>query len=113
MLQTHGFSAYFGISEIIVDGEVEAALLIRPSRPERGALRNVINAGRGAVDADVLLDGQRLKRTAKTCGPDIAVLVSSLRKATFADDGGKRAVRRGEHEISRKPLRGECRVIPV
>jgi hypothetical protein len=21
--------------------------------------------------------------------------------------------RRGEHEISRKPLRGECRVIPV
>ena len=83
MLQTHGFSAYFGISEIIVDGEVEAALLIRPSRPERGALRNVINAGRGAVDADVLLDGQRLKRTAKTCGPDIAVLVSSLRKPSF------------------------------
>jgi hypothetical protein len=29
--------------------------LIRPSCPERGALRNVINAGRDAVDADALL----------------------------------------------------------
>jgi hypothetical protein len=26
------------------------------SRPERGALRNVINAGRGAVDADGAFD---------------------------------------------------------
>src|SRR5664279_2510267 len=30
-----------------------------------------------------------------------------------ADDGGKKPGRRGEHVISRKPLRGECRVIPV
>jgi hypothetical protein len=27
-----------------------------PSHPERGALRNVINAGRGAVDADGAFD---------------------------------------------------------
>jgi hypothetical protein len=54
-----------------------------------------------------------LRRTAKACGPDIAVLVSSSRKATFASDGGKTAVHRGERAISRKPLRGECRVIPV
>jgi hypothetical protein len=27
-----------------------------PSHPERGALRNVINAGRGAVDADGACD---------------------------------------------------------
>jgi hypothetical protein len=30
-----------------------------------------------------------------------------------ADDGGKKARSPEEHEISRKPLRGECRVIPV
>ena len=30
-----------------------------------------------------------------------------------ADDGGKKPGRRGEHVISRNPLRGECRVIPV
>jgi hypothetical protein len=87
--------------------------LIRPSHPERGALRNVINAGRAAVEAEAPIDGRRVRRTAKTCGPDIAVLVSSSRKPTFANDGGKRAVHRGEHEISCKPLRGECRVIPV
>jgi hypothetical protein len=50
--QALGLSVHFGISEIALDGEVESALLIRPSHPERGALRNVINAGRAAVDAD-------------------------------------------------------------
>jgi hypothetical protein len=54
--QIHGFSADFGISEVALDGEVETALLIRSSHPERGALRNVINAGRGAVDADGAFD---------------------------------------------------------
>jgi hypothetical protein len=56
MRQAHGFSVDFGISEIVLDGEVETALLIRPSHPEGGALRNVINAGRGAVDADGAFD---------------------------------------------------------
>jgi hypothetical protein len=51
-------------------------------------------------------------RTAKTCGPDASVLASSLRKLS-AGDGGKKADHRGERGISRKPLRGECRVIPV
>jgi hypothetical protein len=37
---------HFGFSE------VKIGLYDLPSRPERGALRNVINAGRGAVDAD-------------------------------------------------------------
>jgi len=30
-----------------------------------------------------------------------------------AGDGDKKADRREEHEVSRKPLRGECRVMPV
>jgi hypothetical protein len=33
----------------------KSGALVRASRPERGALRNVINAGRDAVDADALL----------------------------------------------------------
>src|SRR5882757_8102975 len=45
----------------------------------RGALRNVINAGRDAVDADALKDERRLRRTAKSCGPDAPTLESSWR----------------------------------
>jgi hypothetical protein len=45
----------------------------------RGALRNVINAGRDAVDADALKDERRLMRTAKSCGPDAPTLESSWR----------------------------------
>jgi hypothetical protein len=33
----------------------KSGALVRTSRPERGALRNVINAGRDAMDADALL----------------------------------------------------------
>jgi hypothetical protein len=36
--------------------EVQIRLYDLPSRPERGALRNVINAGRDAVDADGAAD---------------------------------------------------------
>src|ERR1700675_2841190 len=51
-------------------------------------------------------------RTAKTCGPDASMLASSWRINPH-NDGGKKADHRGERDISRKPLRGECRVIPV
>src|SRR6266404_6342096 len=57
----------------------------------------------------------RLKRTAKSCGPDAAVLASSWREYP-AGDGGKRAVHRGEHEVSRKAIaqgRPECSRCPV
>jgi hypothetical protein len=50
-----------------------------PSHPERGALANVINAGRVAVDADGAFDEGAGCGRAKACGPDIAVLVSSSR----------------------------------
>jgi hypothetical protein len=36
--------------------EMKIRLYDAPSRPERGALRNVINAGRNAVDADGAFD---------------------------------------------------------
>src|SRR5215216_3362428 len=44
-------------------------------------------------------------RTVKSCGPDVAVLALSPWEAKLlAGDGGKRAVRRGEHEVSRKAI---------
>src|SRR6476646_4756793 len=55
-------------------------------------------------------------RTAKTCGSGAAVLALSSRKQAFAGDGGKRAVLRGEHEVSRKAIaqgRPECSSCPV
>src|SRR5262245_30360016 len=43
--------------------------------------------------------------TAESCGPDVAVLALSAREAKLlVGDGGKRAVRRGEHEVSRKAI---------
>ena len=45
----------------------------------RGALRNVTDAGRDAVDADSAARRTALKRTAKSCGPDAPTLVSSWR----------------------------------
>ena len=47
--------------------------------------------------------GEDGSRTAKSCGPDAAVLASSCAKArALRGDGGKRAVHRGDHEVSRK-----------
>ena len=59
----------------------------------------------------------RLKRTAKSCGSDVAVLASRSGEAKLLwDNGGKRAVLRGEHEVSRKAIaqgRPECSRCPV
>jgi hypothetical protein len=82
-------------------------LIPRRPVPLEGRLAIVTDAGRDAVDVEVLLT-RALKRTAKTCGPDASTLASSLRKATSAGDGGKRADLRGERAISRKPLRGDA-----
>jgi hypothetical protein len=70
----------------------KSGALSRASRAERGALANVINAARDAVDADALSDERCETRTAKSCGPDAPTLASSLRKRkAFAGDGGKKA----------------------
>ena len=51
------------------------------------------------------LDVRASMRTAKSCGSDVAVLALSPREAKLlAGDGGKRAVLRGEHEVSRKAI---------
>jgi hypothetical protein len=51
--------SHFWNSEVSLDGQVKSALLIRLSCPFGGALRNVINAGRDAVDAAAAQDGRR------------------------------------------------------
>src|SRR5438067_2898743 len=58
----------------------------------------------------------RPTRTVKSCGPDAAVLASSCADSFLCSDGGKRAVLRGEHEVSRKAIaqgRPECSRCPV
>ena len=55
-------------------------------------------------------------RTAKSCGSGVAVLTLSPGEAKLlAGDGGKRAVLREEHEVSRKAIaqgRPECFALP-
>src|SRR6476620_4515438 len=84
--------------------------------PHRGALRTSRNAGRDAVDAAASGEQQRagrmmLKRTAKSCRSDAPMPASSLREGAQATVSTKHG-HREEHEAV-KPLRGECRVIPV
>jgi hypothetical protein len=76
-----------------------AALISTPNQrhnlhypaPTEGRFAIVTNVGRDAVDADGADDERRNRRTAKSCGPDAPTLASSLREATFAGDGGKKA----------------------
>ena len=59
---------------------------------------------------------RRAPRTAKTCGPDAAVLASSFCGKSRESDGGKKAVHRGEHAISRKAIAqgmSDCLRCPV
>jgi hypothetical protein len=59
----------------------------------------------------------RRTRTAKSCGSGAAVLALSPGEANLSrGDGGKKAVLRGEHEVSRKAIaqgRPECSRCPV
>ena len=50
--------------------------------PTRGALAIVTNVGRGCGGRGSCDRRARLKRTAKTCGPDVAVLASTHLEAT-------------------------------
>jgi hypothetical protein len=52
------------------------------SSHQEGRLAIATNAGRDAVDADALLDEQRVKRTAKSYGPDASTLASSWREVS-------------------------------
>ena len=77
----------------------------------RGAARDRHERAVGCGGREVRERRVRMTRTAKSCGPDAAVLASSWQKQASAGDGGKRAVHRGEHEVSRQATaqgRPEC-----
>jgi hypothetical protein len=67
----------------------------RPA-PQEGRFAIVTNAGRDAVDAGCATDESTGLRTAKACGPDTSVLVSSRREETFS-----------LATVARKPITGE------
>ena len=71
--------------------------------PLRGALAIVATRDGDAVDAEVL-ETRVLKRTAKTCGPDVAVLASMHLEAT-ASQGATEAKEpfSGESTLCYKP----------
>jgi hypothetical protein len=83
-----------------------------PSQTE-GRLAIVTNAGRDAVDALALLTNSA------GCGRQNRVVLTPRRRRQVCGKRFPQATvtrkpdRRGEYDISRKPLRGECRVIPV
>jgi hypothetical protein len=124
---------HFRFTEIVSSPKVKNISLFQkpksglypfPSRPAQRGVGHRRNEGRGAVDAAVAIDDRGRSRTAKTCGPDAAVLASSRWVAHRSnwiergsvDDGGKRAVLRGEHVISRKAIAqgmSDCLRCPV
>jgi hypothetical protein len=55
---------------------------------QKGRYANVSNAGRDAMDAGGFLDEWSCLRTAKPWGPGTPTLVSSLRDAISAGQGG-------------------------
>ncbi len=69
----------------------------------RGALRNVINAGRDAMDAAARETSAACWRTAKSCRSGAPMLASSLREEAQATVSNKPG-HRGEREVSRKTI---------
>src|SRR4051812_7287369 len=83
------------IKNISLYQNIDSAYMSRiPSRSEGRRPSYQRGTGRGGRCA--CARRTRAERTAKACGPDVAVLASI--------DGGKRAVLRGEHVISRKAI---------
>ena len=77
--------------------KAKSGLYPPPSRPTQRALAIVATRDGDAVDAEAATDETRLKRTAKACGPDVAVLASMHPEAT---------VSRGATE-AKEPFSGE------
>jgi hypothetical protein len=72
----------------------------RPA-PSQGALAIVTDVERDAVDADGAFDERRLRRTAKSCGPDASTPASSWRMHFPPMTVTKKPDHRGEHEGNR------------
>src|SRR3984893_13507791 len=97
---------------ILIFRRPKSTYIHRHPVPLRGAFRERHGRGAGGGGRDGALDGrcQRGRRRRVVLTPRRWRQVGG---GNSAGDGGKKADHRGEHGISRKPLRGECRVIPV
>src|SRR5207248_557343 len=69
--------------------------------PNKGRFAIVTNVVRDAVDADSALDETRLRRTAKSCGPDAPTLASSFREMIAAARVARKPGHPGEREGNR------------
>jgi hypothetical protein len=108
-------SAYlFGFSEISLDAEPKSvAYCVRPTRREGRCARHETR-GWDAVDAGFAKDDRKRSRTVKSCGPDApmaGVKFSGSSRFLGMTVTNKLWSRRGEHGISRKPLRREGRSV--
>jgi hypothetical protein len=82
----------------------------RVSPDERG-VAHVTNARWDAVDAAARKTKHAFPRTAKSCGPGAPMLALSFCGVTSVEvTVAKKPGHRGEHEVSRKPLRRESRI---
>ena len=82
-------------------------LIPRHPVPREGALAIVTDVGAGSGGRGCAFDEQRVRRTAKSCGPDapMAGVKSAMMLSHHAGDGDKQArSHRGEHEISCKTI---------
>jgi hypothetical protein len=86
--------------------KAKSGLYPPPSRPAQRGVGHRRNEGREAVDAEAATDERSYLRTVKACGPDVAVLASMHPGGNSLSGryGGKRAVLRGDHVISRKAI---------
>ena len=76
----------------------------RPA-PSEGRFAIVTDVERDAVDADRAGDERRVRRTAKSCGPDAPTLASSSQEARFLRATvANKPGHRGEHEVNRKTI---------
>ena len=95
----------------------KSAALLRPSHRQEGRSRSSRTRGGMRWTRRAATDECGSKRTAKSCGSDVAVLALRPGEAKLLwDNGGKRAVLREEHEVSRKAIaqgRPECSRCPV
>ena len=79
------------VKNILIFRNAKSLVYSQPSRPTRGAYRDRHGRGTGCGGRGWRFGRERVKRTAKSCGPDASTLASSSREAILAGDGGKRA----------------------
>jgi hypothetical protein len=88
----------------------KSALELRPSHPTRGAARDRHERAVGCGGRGCAFDERRVKRTAKSCGPDAPMLASSLADCSVRRWWQESPVATESTKETVKPLRREGRI---